>query len=447
MSYLPGSSSSRITPWACLVGGLLARAAPAAGGEVRLLVEGEVGAQDEGGYGDEQDLAFRRDDPVARAGVNFQLSYALQRLNLALDYSPSYERSLEDSDLSGTTHRLDFGLIGDLTRRLRLNVREQLLSIPELDPYEPVAAPVTTVATRRGDQLVHNLDVSLDQSFSRSISLLLGLNHTQRRFETEDFVDSETLGGRLGLAWEFTQGRRLEAAAGSSQFDYGEFGDSDVLTLGLAYATELGRSSLLRVEAGAFSVDSKRTVLLLPPPVPGVPPGAEPEPVPEAGEVREEEEGWRGSLQFSQSRQLFRWGFGVSHDISAGAGLGRAVEADNAYVDLSWPVNRQWELGLDGNASRQTDISETLVVGGRTMQDLTEFVAGTARASWSFTPAFRLSGGYSRIWQSSRVETFADLSYSRYFLSLAFRIYSAGETPNEPENLGRPIDDDEPDSQ
>ena len=57
MSHLRGSSSSQITPWACFVCALLGLAAPAVGGELRLLVEGEVGAQDEGGYGDEQDLA------------------------------------------------------------------------------------------------------------------------------------------------------------------------------------------------------------------------------------------------------------------------------------------------------------------------------------------------------------------------------------------------------
>lgn len=443
MSNLPGSI--RVAPWGCLLGGFLALAVPAAGGEFRLLVEGEAGVRDEGGYGEEQDLALRQEDPLARAGINFQLSYALERLNLALNYSPSYERSLGESDVSGTTHRLDFGLVGELTRRLRLNVRERLLSIPALDPYEPVAAPVTTVATRRGDQLVHSLDVSLDHTFSRRSSLSLGLNHSERRFEAEDFVDSETLGARLGAGWELVRGQRIEATAGTYRFDYKDRGDSDVLTFGLAYATELGRASLLRIEGGAYSVDSTRTVLLFPPPVPGVEPV--PEPVPEVDEERETNEGWRGSLQFSQRRQLFRWGLGLSHDISAGAGLGRAVEADNAYVDISWPINRQWEIGLNGNASRQSDLSETLLTEGEVMEDLTEFAAGTARVSWSFTPAFRLSGGYSRIWQSSRVEPFADLSYSRYFLSLAFRIFSSGETPNEPESLGRPIEDDEPDAQ
>ena len=438
--------SGRIASGLCLVAGLLAFAGPAAAqGEFRLFVEGEAGVRDESDYGDDQDLLLRRDEARGYAGVNFQLSYALERLNLALSYSPSYERSLESSDISGTTHRLDFGLVGDLSRRNQISIREQLLSIPDVDPYEPVAAPVTTVATRRGDQLVHNLGVSLNSAVSRRTSVTLGLAHSLRRFEVDDFVDSETLGATVGAGWELVRGRRIEAAAGTSRFDYGDRGESDVLTFGLAYATALGRNGLLRVEGGAYSVDSTRPVFLFPPPVPGVEP--EPEPVPEVGEEEETDEGWRGSLQYSQRRQLFRWAFGLSHDISAGAGLGRAVEADNAFVDISWPIGRQWEIGLDGNASRQTDVSDTPLIAGQTGDDLTEFAAGSARVSWNLSQAFRLSGGYSRIWQSSEVEPFADLSYSRYFLSLAFRIFSTGETPAEPESLGRPIDDEESDPQ
>ena len=72
---------------------------------------------------------------------------------------------------------------------------------------------------------------------------------------------------------------------------------------------------------------------------------------------------------------------------------------------------------------------------------LTEFAAGTARAWLEPGPgAPRLEGGYSRdlaarpAWSRS-----PDLSYGRYFLNLAFRIYSRGETPQEPEHLGEPV--------
>jgi len=429
----------------------------AAAGEFRFILEGEAGVRDDGNYGDrgnldpDQEQILRSNESVGRAGLNLQLSYALQRLNLALAYAPSYERSLGDADISGTTHRLDFGLVGDLTRRLRLDVRERLLSTPDLNLYAPVAVPDTTTVSRRGDQLSHALDVTLDHDFSRRASLVLGVNHSLRKFEDEDLFDSESLGARIGAGFDLEQGRRLEALAGIGQFDYRERGDADVRTVGIAWVHDLGRSNHLRVEGGAFWVESSERLLLVLPGEPGNPsdPGEPGVPVVTERIAQEDRQGWRGALQFSQEREIIRWGLGLSHDISPGAGLGRAVEADNAFLGLSVPVGRQWELGLDGNASRQSDLSSDRD-GGEELPGrgdrLTEFAAGTARAAWTFAPAFRLEGGYSQVWQRSEIESFGNLSYARYFLSLAFRIYSTGETPKAPESLGRPTDD-EPDDQ
>lgn len=412
---------------------LLARPLAAAG-QLRLLLEGEAGLRDEGGYGQQQDPLLRRNDQdraLARAGIDLQLSYELQRLNLALGYSPYYERGVHDPDLAGTTHRLDFGLLGDLTRQLTLDVRDHLLKTPNLDLYAPAASPETTVVTRRGDQLNNTLSVSLTEAFSQRASLLLGATHDLRQYQDDNLYDSETLGGRLGAAFELSRGQRIEAAAGVDRYDYKRQGDSDVRTVGVAWATALGRSSHLRLEGGVYGVDST----IVPPGVPGAP--AE----------RVSDSGWRGGLQFAQERRLFHWNLGASHDISPGAGLGRAVTADNAFAGLSTAVGRHLTLGLDGSASRQRDLPNVRSQGVDPNGALTEFAAGTARFGWSFAPAFRLDGGYSRVWQRSRVAEFANLSYSRYFLSLAFRIYSTGETPVAPANLGRTSTDEKPDAQ
>jgi len=404
----------------------------AVAGEFRLLLEGEAGLRDDGAYGaqDTQTPALRRDESLARAGLDLQLSYALQRLNLALAYSPSYERSLKDPNVAGTTHRLDFGLVADLARRLRLDVRERLLKTPNLDLYAPVTAPETNAVTRRGDQLSHSLDVVFNQDFSRRASLLLGLTHSLRRFEASGLTDSESLGARLGAGFELARGRRLEAAAGLARYDYRDRGDADVRTLGLAYAFDVGRSSHLRLEGGVYSVDSTLRSQVV-----------EPDGIRETVE-NGSDQGWRGSAQLAQERQRFRWALGLSHDISPGAGLGRAVVADNAFLGVSVPLTRRLELGLDGSGSRQSDVTGG-AAGDAGSPELTEFAAGTARLAWNLAPAFRLDGGYSRVWQRSHVEPFANLSYARYFLNLAVRIFSAGETPKQPESLGRPTPDDE----
>jgi hypothetical protein len=412
---------------------LLVRPAGAQG-QLRLVLEGEAGLRNDGNYGlQQQDQAVRRNQDLARAGLDLQLSYARERLNLALGYSPSYERSLHDSTLSGTTQRLDFGLVGDLTRTLRLNVRDRLLSTPNLDLYAPAGTPATTVVTRNGSQLNNTADVDFEQVFSHRASLVLGVTHDLHRYQDVNLYDSETLGGRIGASFELVRGQRLEALAGDARYDYKQRGDANIRTLGVAYATDLARSNHARIEGGVYSVSS--TVLQ-----PGQPGGPAAE--------RFTDQGWRGALQFDQTRRLFHWSLGLSHDISAGAGLGRAVTADNAFLGLSTAVGRRLTLGLDGNGSRQRTLSGDRlgVQGNPNDAALTEFAAGTARFGWSFAPAFRLDGGYSRVWQRSRVASFANLSYGRYFLNLAFRIYSTGETPVAPENLGRTTTNEKPDA-
>ena len=409
---------------------LLFAASANAQGRFRLLVEGEASVRDDGGYGQQQDPALRQDRAIGRAGLDLQLSYSRERLNLALGYSPYYERSLDQPAVSGTTHRLDFGLVGDLSRTLKLDVRDRLLKTPNLDLYSPATGPDTTVVTRRGDQLGNTLDVTFSQAFSRRISLVLGATHDLRKYQDAGLFDSESLGGRLGAAMEFGRAQRIEAAAAVFRYDYKERGSSDVQTLGLAWGTDIGRDNHLRLEAGSYSVDStvRRPGVALP-------------------EERVSDSGWRGSLQFAQERRLFRWNLGASHDISPGSGLGRAVTADNGFAGISTVVRRNLTLGLDGSASRQRNLPDDRTIAAEDDRALTEFAAGTARFGWTFSPAFRLDGGYSRVWQRSRVAEFANLSYSRYFLGLAVRLYSSGETPVPPADLGRTSTDENPDSQ
>jgi hypothetical protein len=398
-------------------------------GRVNVRLDGEVGARDDGAYGPQQDPGLRQSRTLGRAGFNLQLSYTLQRLSLALGYSPYYERTLDGSGLHGTTHRLDFGLVGDLSRRSRLSIRENLISTPDIDLYAPATTPETTVVTRQGNQLSHLLDVSLDQGFGRSASVIVGVTHSLRRYQDANLYDSETLGGRVGLAFELVRGSRVEATVGADRYDYKQRGSSDARTFGLAYATDLGRDNHLRIEGGGYAVDSTLR------PGNGL-----------AGTDRQSDTGWRGGLQFARDERLFHWSLGASHDISPGAGLGRAVTADNGFLGISTAIGRRLTLGLDGNVSRQRDLPHQGAALPGDDGTLTEFRAGTARLGWSFAPAFRLEGGYSRIWQRAEVAPFANLSYSRYYVNLAFRLYSSGETPLEPASLGRPTTDEKPDS-
>jgi hypothetical protein len=417
-----------------LVAGPAAAAGPA--GQFRLLLEGEAGVRNEGDYGrvdGVQGGQDQQDQAVGRAGLNLQLSYQKERLELAMGYSPSYERGFRDSArLSGLSHRLDFGLNADLTRRLKLSARERLFSSPTLDLYVPSQAE-TTVATRQGDQLVHSLDVELANAVSSRVSIRAGVSQGIREYRGSNLADSRELLGRLGASFALDRGQSVEVAADAGRYDYGDRGEADVRSFGLAWATDLGRSSHLRLEGGAYSVDSTLRFT----DVEGAPVF-----------VGSQDQGWRGNAQFSQERRLFRWAVGLAPDVSPGAGLGRAAQADNVFLGISTTVvGRQLTLGLDANGSRQREIAGDSGVRTGTDPSLIDYAAGTAHASWSFGPALRLDGGYSRVWQRSRVEPFPDLSYGRYFLNLAFRIYRTGETPREPDHLGEPTTDEQPDAQ
>jgi hypothetical protein len=421
-------------------------AAPAAAGELRVVLEGQAGVTSDGNFGQvDQEDQGQQYESIGRAGFDLRLSYALERLNLALAYSPFYERNLDgDSedgeDLSGLSHRLAFGLVGDLTQRLTLSVQERLQKSPNVDLYQPAVIPETIAVARRGDQLTHDLDVTLSHALTRRSALTLGLTHGLRTYEESGLTDSETVGARVGAGFDLARERRVEAYAGLSHYDYETEDEADVRLLGVAFARELGRDGQIRIEGGAWSVESRDRF------GPGgelVDPGAE----------KETETGWRGGLQLSHGRERVRWSAGLSHDVSPGAGLGRAAEVDNVFLGLSTSLGRRWTFGVDGNASRQTEIGERgfFDADGDGIDDFgnepfeTEFVAGSVRLGWSLAQAVRIDGGYSHIWQNAQGGgPFEDLSYDRFFLGVAFRLFSTGETPKEPSRVGERTDE-EPD--
>ncbi|HKH43240.1 MAG TPA: hypothetical protein VKM72_01105 [Thermoanaerobaculia bacterium] len=413
---------------------LLAR--PAAAGELRVTLDGEAGVRSDSNYGQvEQAGEDVENRELGRAGLNLNLSWnQLDRWQIALGYSPSYERSLDDAELSGTAHRLDLAVRGDLTRLLSLQARGRLLSSPNLDLYQPVVAGEPMAVPRRGDQLLYNMDVSLNHELTRRLSIVGGAQASQRRFDDPALFDSETLGGHLGAAWRWTEEHTFEAMVSTSMFSYENGRETDVRTLNLGYERPLGPNIRLSFDGGAFWVkasDPGRPLLI---PDPSDDPA---DPADLSGSTREDSKtGWRGGIRVSQQLQLFNWDAGYRHDVAPGFGLGRESKVDNGFVGVSTTIGRRLTLGLDGNASRHRELEDDRNDLGTAAdaRDL-EFAAGTARLSWAIFPSIRLSGGYSRIWQSSKVEPFEDLSYDRYFLGLAFKIFSRGEAPRSPEDL------------
>lgn len=409
-------------------------AGPAGAGELRVTLDGEAGVRSDGNYGQ---VAQTGEDVEAqelgRTGLNLNLSWnQLDRWQLALGYSPSYERSLDDAELSGTAHRLDLALHGNLTRLLHLQARGRLLSTPNLDLYQPVIAGEPVAVPHRGDQLLYNLDVSLNHQLTRRLSITGGAAASQRRFDDPALFDAETVGGHLGAAWRWTAEHTLQADASTEVFSYENGRETDVYRAGLGYDRPLGRNIRLALEGGAFWVKASE-------------PGnltdlSNPSDRSDVTPLVDSRTGWRGGLRVSQQLQLVHWEAGYRHDVAPGYGFGRESVVNTGFASVSTSIGRALTLGLDGNASRHREIEDDGDVAERDL----EFAAGTARLSWAVLPSLRLTGGYSRIWQSSEMEPFADLSYDRYFLGLSFRIFSTGEAPRAPEELELPLEAGEP---
>lgn len=417
----------------------LALAGPSSAGDLRLILDGQAAVTSDGNYGQSTTLTDEDQETVGRAGFDLRLSYDWQRSGLAFVYSPSYEQVLEGEDDARTerdsiAHRLLLGFQGELNRRLSLSVQERLFQTPNLDLYLPPTNPDTLAVTRRGDQLAHNLDVGFRYAATRRFFLNLGANHGLRTFDNTDLFDTETQGVTVGGSYQISASQSAGASAGLGRFEYEDGREDDVRLLGVNYTFGFGRDTQVSLDAGTFSVDST----FLEPLVPEVPePGEEvpPPPITPPTVVRESEEtGWRGGVGITQQRELFNWSLGYRHDLSAGYGLGRAAEADNAYAGISTSLGRSVTVGLDGNISRQRELGDRAAqtIAGGEDRPISEFAAGSLRLGWQALPSLRLNAGYSRIWQEARVAPFEDLSYSRYFLGLAFRIFSRGETPKDP---------------
>jgi hypothetical protein len=406
---------------------------PAGAGELRVLLEGETGVRNDGNLsqvGEQSGQLDPQAQNVGRAGLDLQLSYTTrQRFDLALGYSPSYERSLDKASLGGATHRLDLGLRAALTQRVNLDVRERLLSTPGIDLYAPVIAPESFAAAQRGRQLFHLLEVTLKDPLTHRTTLEVGASQSIRRYENSALSDARTVGGNLGLAFHYDRERALELTAGAQRFNWENGSESNVETLLAGYTHPFGRSTRLRVDAGAFHVQQVQSGIASLPGGPRTP----------APAGTGDKTGWLGGAQLSQERRLFRWNVGYRHDVAPGYGVDLPVQVDNGFLGMSANVGRQLTVGLDGYGSRQRDLQSkvlsTNAASANGSGTLTDFATGTLRLSWSFLPSMRLTGGYSHIWQRSNVKLFDNLSYDRYFLGLAFRIYRTGERPRAPEEL------------
>ena len=416
---------------AALAALLLAPAASLSAGELRVLLEAVAGVRSDGNYlqsaeplptTEEEQQAARR-HTVGRGGLNLDLHYQRPRLGFALGYSPTYEQSLRDKSLNGVTHRLRLGMLGNLSRRTTFSLDEHLIASPNLElvAIAPTDVPQTMAVPRRGNELIQRADAGLTFAATPHTSYFLTVDQTTRTFSAPGLIDSDTVGGTAGIGWHRSEQSEIQALVGGSRFDFHGVRSADVGTASLAYRREIGRDGHLRIEGGGFVVSATdRSVGLGTPAADGS----------AVGSAQARRSGVRGAIAWNTLHTRWSWSAGYRHDVAPGLGLGRPVLADDAFAGIG-TVGRRVSVGLDLSGSRSRDLGTRV-----NTRPLTEFAAATLHASWAFTNWGRLDGGASRVYQRARVPGFDDLSYSRFFLGVAVRLYSRGVAVDFPPDQG-----------
>ncbi len=446
-SLQPGAGFAALPPLALGLLALAAPAVPAAAGELRVVVEATAGLREDGNYFQSAVVPPESapEDPespdptreeleaqVAVAGLRTSLSYQLPRSAVALVYSPTWEVNLDNRDFDEVAHRLDLGYTRDVSRTSRLSLRERLLYSSDVE-LSPAFLDDTLVVTPRGNQLRHSLGLDVGSDLSRRWRLGFGATHTYRDYDSPELVDTGSAGATVGLQCALDPQSAWGFGAGYHRYDYAGRTD-DVASVFATYRIELMRGLDLDVTAGAFHLQrSRERPAGGPAPLPGSPPVTV--------VTEEERDGWQGGLGLAGLRPRFSWSLGYDHGVNPGYALGRSVESDRVRVAVNVPLARRFGFGLSGTGTQNRDVGAPGRAIGDQL-DINRFAAGALTAGWGFADWGRLSGSYSYVWQESDVAALGDLSYDRFTLGIALRLYASGEAPYEPGKEGEARDDD-----
>lgn len=433
--------------------------APAAAGELRAVVEATAGLRDDGNYFQSEAVPPDPDGPpgpdnpedpenpdadegldsqVAVAGLRASLSYLLPRKAFALVYAPTWERNLDYSEIDDEiAHRLDLGYTAEASRLSRISIRERLLYSPNVE-LSPSFLDDTLVVTPRSNQFRHAFNMDVATNMTRRWTLNFGLSHTFRDYDAPELIDTWSAGSTVGLSYSVEPRSAWGFGVGYQVYDYDVRSD-DVQSVYGTYRVELARDLDLNFTAGVFRVE-ETLERLIPAPVPAPQTPQTDDVLVETEEIRD---GWLGGVGLAGSRERFSWNVGYDHGVNPGYSIGRSVESDRVRAGIAVPLSRRISFGLNGTGTRNSDLDpDSRDSNGAAGSDINSFAAGTASLDWAFADWIRLSGNYSHVWQESEVEELSDLSYDRFTIGIAVRLYATGETPIEPGKEGEARDDD-----
>jgi hypothetical protein len=197
--------------------------------------------------------------------------HSWKRSQLALDYAGGYTRFLNSDAYSSLNHALSIGYTDQLSRRLRLDVRESLGSLTYGTGQVANAASSElntsfTPATRLFDTRTYYLQSSASATYLQSArtSFTAGAGTYLQTLKSTGLANGWGYSLNASMMRRMSKSVTLGVTYLYSHFEYPEFSSkADSHALQALYATSLGRFWTLSLEAGA-TFNKGQSLLLIP---------------------------------------------------------------------------------------------------------------------------------------------------------------------------------------
>lgn len=384
-----------------------ALATPTFAADYRLTLDGVLGAWRQGEI--LQRGAQDESRTLGGVGLRLGLRYELPRLELGLDYAPTYRRDVDDADLSHTLHLLGLGLVGRPSERTTWTVSERLI---QSDTFELVEAiePESTLVPARSERLTHRFHVDVAHDLTRRALLVAGGDHQARLYDDDELFDGRSTSVFFGGGYRLARAQELRLVGTARRFDVRlDDEDADELDLDLVYLTELGRRGRLELEAGGHRVDTAVEVV------------ERVDELPVRRVARREITGWHGAALVSVDLDRFDANAGYGHYVGSGAGLGRPLLVDELSAGVAFQLHPDVRFAVDARHTRSQ-----LLVEEESAGEANRVSVASLGLHWNPWPVLRLAGGWSIVRQESRLLGFPDVEDRRWFATAGFRLLELG---------------------
>jgi hypothetical protein len=286
--------------------------------------------------------------------------HSWKRSQLALDYAGSYTRYFNFDAYNSTNHALNLGYTDQISRRLRLDLRESAGSLTYGTGLVANAASSEldssfTPATRLFDTRTYFLQSTASATYLQSarVSYTAGVSAFLQNLKSQGLSNGWGYSFNGSMMRRMTKTATLGVTYAYSHFEYPGFSSkSDSHTFHGLYATGLGRFWTLSIEAGATvtQVGSVFNAVFLANNVPVlVPVSVSLQTIYPSGTVTLKRQFRRASL-----------GFNYYRGVNSGNGTYTTGRLDNVGASISYTGLRKLNLGADGGYYTLKSIGQNL---------------------------------------------------------------------------------------